>query len=145
MDIRLFVRKKKDYQVESQSLAENLRNSFGLDDDFNLIQYNIYDIYNADQEDIDLLKQNVIAEAVTDEIFEELPVGEEQKVLAYEYLPGQYDQRADSAQQCLMLFNNKNDIRIHSGTALVMDHVSDEDLKKLNTIRSTRLKPAKRI
>lgn len=68
MDIRLFVRKKKDYQVESQSLAENLRNSFGLDDDFNLIQYNIYDIYNADQEDIDLLKQNVIAEAVTDEI-----------------------------------------------------------------------------
>lgn len=131
MDIRLFVRKKKDYQVESQSLAENLRNSFGLDDDFNLIQYNIYDIYNADQEDIDLLKQNVIAEAVTDEIFEELPVGEEQKVLAYEYLPGQYDQRADSAQQCLMLFNNKNDIRIHSGTALVMDHVSDEDLKKI--------------
>lgn len=131
MNTRLFVRKKKDYQVESQSLAENLKNSFGLNDDFSLIQYNIYDIYNADENDIDLLKKNVIAEAVTDEIFEELPLEEGQKVLAYEFLPGQYDQRADSAMQCLMLFNNRSDVRIHSGTALMMENVSADELKAI--------------
>lgn len=126
MDTRLFVRKKEDYQVESAQLAENLKNSFGLGEDFSLVQYNIYDIYNADENDIELLKKNVIAEAVTDEVLEELPVSDGQSVLAYEYLPGQYDQRGDSAMQCLMLFNNKKDVRIHSGTALVMDNLDPE-------------------
>lgn len=87
MNTRLFVRKKKDYQVESQSLAENLKNSFGLNDDFSLIQYNIYDIYNADENDIDLLKKNVIAEAVTDEIFEELPLKKDRKFSPMSFCP----------------------------------------------------------
>lgn len=48
--------------------------------------------------------------------------------MAYEYLPGQYDQRADSAMQCLMLLNNKQTVRIHSGTLLVFENVEDNQL-----------------
>jgi len=45
--------------------------------------------------------------------------------LAYEYLPGQYDQRADSAEQCLMLFKTtKNGVRIHSGTLLILENAT---------------------
>lgn len=52
--------------------------------------------------------------------------------MAYEFLPGQYDQRADSAMQCLMLLNNKQTVRIHSGTLLVFANpVNEETLDKI--------------
>ena len=52
--------------------------------------------------------------------------------MAYEFLPGQYDQRADSAMQCLMLLNNKQTVRIHSGTLLVfLNPVDEETLNKI--------------
>lgn len=130
MDQRLFVRKKDQFQVESRQLEEALKSTFGLADDFAIDRYNIYDIFNADDEDLELLKTSVLAEPVTDEVFEQLDLAGKD-VLAYEYLPGQYDQRADSAMQCLMLLNNKKDVRIHSGTLLVMDHVSDEQKKQI--------------
>lgn len=124
-DIRLFVKKKDGYLVESETLTRDLRQALNLPEDFKATIYNIYDIYNADDNDIDLLKKNVLAETVTDEIMEE-PDTEGKLVLAYEYLPGQYDQRGDSAQQCLMLLNNKNDVRIHSGTLLVLEGIDEE-------------------
>lgn len=124
-DIRLFVKKKDGYLVESETLTRDLRQALNLPEDFRAVIYNIYDIYNADENDIDLLKKNVLAETVTDEIMEE-PDTEGKLVLAYEYLPGQYDQRGDSAQQCLMLLNNKNDVRIHSGTLLVLEGINEE-------------------
>lgn len=68
---------------------------------------------------------------VTDVVYDSIDL-EGKKYLAYEYLPGQYDQRADSAMQCLMLLNNKQTVRIHSGTLLVFDgQVSKEDLEKI--------------
>lgn len=49
---------------------------------------------------------------------------------AYECLPGQYDQRADSAQQCLMLLNNKQDVVIKSGRIVILEGaVSEEDIQ----------------
>ena len=89
--------------------------------------YVIYDIFNADANDIALLEENVIAEPAVDEVLETVDTTGKH-VLAFEYLPGQYDQRADSAMQCLMLLNNKKDVRIHSGTLMVMDHVNDDQL-----------------
>ena len=125
MNTRIFVRKKEQFQVESESLCHELKTSLGLSDDFSLEQYNIYDIFEADENDIALLKKNVCSEVVTDEVLDTVDL-EGKTYLAYEYLPGQYDQRADSAMQCLMLLNNKQSVRIHSGTLLVFSGTIDE-------------------
>lgn len=129
MNTRRLIRKKPAYMVESKSLQETLKKDLSLDDDFSVELYVIYDIFNADENDLALLEKNVIAEPAIDDVLVESDLDLEGKtVLAYEFLPGQYDQRADSAMQCLMLLNNKEDVRIHSGTLMVMDHVTDEQL-----------------
>ena len=131
MNTRIFVRKKEQFQVESESLCHELKTSLGLHDDFGLEQYNIYDIFEADENDIALLKKNVCSEVVTDEVLDTVDL-DGKTYLAYEYLPGQYDQRADSAMQCLMLLNNKQSVRIHSGTLLVFSgRVDAEQLEKI--------------
>ncbi len=130
MNTRRLIKKKPAYQVESKSLEQSLKKDLGLDADFSLEMYVIYDIFNADQNDIDLLEANVIAEPAVDEVLTDVDTTGK-SVLAFEYLPGQYDQRADSAMQCLMLLNNKKDVRIHSGTLMVMDHVSDKQLEAI--------------
>ena len=127
MNTRRLIKKKPAYQIESQSMQQTLIKDLSLDPDFSLEMYVIYDIFNADDNDIALLEENVIAEPAVDEVLESVDTTGK-SVLAFEYLPGQYDQRADSAMQCLMLLNNKKDVRIHSGTLMVMDHVSDEQL-----------------
>ena len=126
MNKRIFVRKKPGYEVESDSLSAQLRTDLGLGDDFTVTKYNIYDIFNADENDLELLKDNVLAEVVTDDVLEDVDL-EGKSYLAYEYLPGQYDQRADSAMQCLMLLNNKKGVRVHSGTLLVFEGQPDVD------------------
>ena len=131
MNTRIFVQKKDEFQVESESLTKELKDSLALSDAFVCTRYNIYDIFNADEKDVDLLKENVCSEVVTDNVYDTVDL-EGKKYLAYEYLPGQYDQRADSAMQCLMLLNNKKTVEIHSGTLLVFsDEVSKEDIERI--------------
>lgn len=127
MDTRFFVQKKEQFRTEGKSLTNELRDSLGLADDFSLSRYNIYDVFNADTQDIELLKNDVCSEVVTDSVYDTVDL-EGKTYLAYEYLPGQYDQRADSAMQCLMLLNNKQTVRIHSGTLLVFENVEDNQL-----------------
>lgn len=72
----------------------------------------------------------MLSEVVTDKVFDTLDL-EGKTYLAYEFLPGQYDQRADSAMQCLMLLNNKQSVRIHSGTLLVFENVTKEQIEQI--------------
>ena len=132
MDTRRLIRKKPAYMVESTSLQETLKKDLSLADDFSVELYVIYDIFNADDNDLALLEKNVIAEPAIDEVLTESDLNLEGKtVLAFEFLPGQYDQRADSAMQCLMLLNNKEDVRIHSGTLMVMENVTAKQLEAI--------------
>ena len=54
MDTRIFVHKKEQFQVESESLAAELRQSLSLGEEFSLTKYNLYDIFDADENDIEL-------------------------------------------------------------------------------------------
>ena len=127
MDTRFFVQKKESFRTEGRSLQNELKQQLGLAKDFSLKRYNIYDVFNADASDIELLKTAVCSEVVTDTVYDSVDV-DGKDYLAYEYLPGQYDQRADSAMQCLMLLNNKQTVRIHSGTLLVFENVEASQL-----------------
>lgn len=132
MNTRRFIGKKPAFQVESRSLEDALKKDLGLGSDFHLDQYVIYDIFNADEDDLRLLEGQVLAEPAIDEVLESVDT-DGSMTLAMEYLPGQYDQRADSAMQCLMLLNNKKDVRIHSGTLLVMQGIDDEQFKAIES------------
>ena len=131
MNYRIFVKKKENYQVEAVSLFHELQTNLNIQGLQRAILYNVYDIFNGDENDLALLKAKVLSETVTDEIFDEVDV-EGNNYIAYEYLPGQYDQRADSAQQCLMLLNNKQDVVIRSGKLLLLEgELSEEDMEAM--------------
>lgn len=128
MNQRIFVKKKEAFQVEAASLYHELVNNLNLCDLNSVELYNVYDIYHGDENDIKLLKNSVLSEIVTDEVLDEIDLTNKQYV-AYECLPGQYDQRSDSAQQCLMLLNNKQDVVIKSGKIVVLNgSVNDSEL-----------------
>ena len=105
MDTRIFVKKREAYRVEADSLFHELKTNLNLEGLNGVTLYNTYDVFHADENDIELLKKKVLSEVVTDDVFDSVDL-EGKTYIAYECLPGQYDQRADSAQQCLMLLNN---------------------------------------
>lgn len=120
MNKRVFVKKKEAFQVEATSLFHELKTNVNLNGLSSVTLYNVYDIYHADDNDLQLLKSKVLSEIVTDEVYDEIDLSGKTYV-AYECLPGQYDQRADSAQQCLMLLNNKQDVVIKSGKIVILE------------------------
>ena len=128
MNYRVYVKKKEAFRVEADSLFHELKQNLNLSDVHGIELYNVYDVFNGDDHDMELLKDKVLSEKVTDEVFDEIAL-EGKTYIAYECLPGQYDQRADSAQQCLMLLNNKQDVVIKSGKIVILDgSVSEEEL-----------------
>ncbi|MGL5534725.1 MAG: phosphoribosylformylglycinamidine synthase, partial [Cetobacterium sp.] len=136
MNKRVFVKKKDGFQVESLGLKSELLENLKEDKINKIDLYNVYDIFNCTEEDLNLLKNKVLSEPVTDDVYEEVElVGK--KYLAMEFLPGQYDQRADSAEQCLMLLNNKDGIQIKSGKLLIFHG----EIKSFDKIKDYLINP----
>lgn len=70
MNYRVFVKKKEMFQVEAQSLHHELKQNLNLSSLTGLELYNVYDIFHGDEHDIALLKEKVLSEKVTDEVFD---------------------------------------------------------------------------
>ena len=105
-NFRLFVEKKANFQVEAMSLLNDLKDNLHLNiQQLRLI--NIYDIFNIDPELLEKATNSIFSEPVTDEVYPEMDLST-LNYFALEFLPGQFDQRADSAMQCLSLINPKN-------------------------------------
>ncbi len=138
MNTRIFVTKKSDYQVEATSLLHAITHNLGVDTLDHVTLYNVYDIFHADEQDITLLKTKVLSEVVTDEVLDALDLSNK-TYIAYESLPGQFDQRSDAAQDCLMLLNNKEGVIVKSGRIVVMDGELDE--KAMNKIKKYLINP----
>lgn len=132
MNYRVYVNKKEAFQVEAESLAKELKENLGLKSLESVNCFNVYDIFNADEADLKLLKTKVLSETVTDEVNDTCDLNGKTYV-AFECLPGQYDQRADSAEQCLMLLNNKQDVVVKSGKILVLNGmINEQELIEIN-------------
>lgn len=119
MNKRLYISKKEGFRIEERSLLEELKENLHENKLEEIKIYNVYDIFNCNEEDIELLKVKVLSEIVTDNIYEVINLKNE-IYIAVENLPGQYDQRADSAEQCLTLLNNKDNVKIKSGRVIVL-------------------------
>ena len=138
MNYRVYVNKKERFTVEATSLCSELKNNLNLNGLVSVDCFNVYDIFNADEEDLHLLKTKVLSETVTDEVHDEVDLAGKCYV-AYECLPGQYDQRADSAEQCLMLLNNKQDVTVKSGRIVVLNGEISE--AELNDVKHYLINP----
>ena len=102
--IRVFVEKRPGFDIEAGHMLSDLRENLGLASLEALRLVNRYDISGISREEFLQARDTILSEPNVDRVFEEtLPVDEGDRVFAMEYLPGQYDQRADSAAQCVQL------------------------------------------
>ena len=124
---RIYVEKYSEFQVE----AESLRNEFNENLSLSLRSIrllNVYDLFGFSEELLEKCRYSVFGEVVTDSVTDECPL-EGRKYLAVEYIPGQFDQRASSAVDCVHLIDPDADVRIRSSRLLIFDDdLSDEAL-----------------
>lgn len=144
MNRRIYVQKKAFFALSSQKLLNELKNLVSLKD---LRIYNIYDIFQLSQADYEKALYRIFADKVTDVVHEHFCSSH--PYFAVEYLPGQYDQRADSAMQCLTIIAPETDAILRSGYLIELIGLPFEDLDKvkkycINTIE-TREKDLKQL
>ncbi len=104
MVYRVFVEKKPGLRHAADSLKEELRAFLGIRELTDLRLFNRYDVENIEKPLFDYAVGTVFSEPQQDEVYDALPEMDG-KVFAVEYLPGQYDQRADSAAQCIQIIS----------------------------------------
>ena len=130
MNYRVFVEKKEGFRVEAVGLQDELNANLGLDIRC-LRLINIYDLFGFSQELLDKCLYSVFGEIVTDRVSTEFDF-EGCPYIAVEFLPGQFDQRASSAEDCVHLIDPKADITIKSGKILAFDKdFAEADIDKV--------------
>ncbi|MGH4125832.1 MAG: phosphoribosylformylglycinamidine synthase [Clostridium sp.] len=106
---RLYVEKKANYNVEGEKLLRDIVINLGIVGLTGLRLINRYDIMGISENQYQKSRNTIFSEPTVDEVYdEELNVCQGESVFAIEYLPGQYDQRADSAAQCIQILTQKD-------------------------------------
>ncbi len=138
--IRLFVEKKPGFDVEAQNCLSDLKVNLGVKGLESLRFLNRYDISGLYGEELETAKGTIFSEPPVDKIYtEEFPANEGDIVFATEYLPGQYDQRADSAAQCVSLLTQGERPEIRTAKVYVL--TGDIDEETLNKIKGYIINP----
>ena len=134
---RIYVEKKEDYAVKAQELYEELRSYLGIKSVEKVRVLIRYDIENVSEETYKKSLHTVFSEAPVDELYEgeTYPVSKGETSFSVEYLPGQFDQRADSAEQCVKLLNENEEPIIRSATTYsFLGTVTEEELDRIMDI-----------
>ena len=127
---RIFVEKKADFAIKAKELKEEMSAYLGIEVD-NVRVLMRYDIENLSDETFEKAKMTVFSEPPVDDIYEEtFPQQEDDFVFTVEYLPGQFDQRADSAEQCVCLLNPAEQPIIRSATTYVISGTLTEEQRQ---------------
>ena len=127
---RIFVEKYPEFQVEASSLRSELNENLQLDLQ-SLRLLNVYDLFGFTPELLEKSRYSVFGEIVTDKVSDECDLTGT-KYIAVEYLPGQFDQRAASAVDCVHLIDPKADVRIKSSKLIILPaDVEDETIAKI--------------
>ena len=105
---RVFVEKKKPYAVKAKELHDEIAGYLGIKTISQVRVLIRYDIENLSEETYTQALTTVFSEPPVDDVYEmEFPADADDFVFSVEYLPGQFDQRADSAEQCVCVFSMK--------------------------------------
>ena len=129
-NFRIFVEKRPAFQVEARSLKNELNENLQLS--LQSLRYiNVYDLFGFTPELLEQCRYTVFGETVTDTVSDECDLTDK-KYLAVEYIPGQFDQRASSAVDCVHLIDPNAEVEIRSSRLLIFDDtISEADMAKI--------------
>jgi len=129
----IYVEKRADFAEEASAVAADLRLALNIQID----KVRIINRYFAEgicEQDFDAAKNTIFSEPPVDIVFEKLPDLTGARVFAVEFLPGQFDQRADSCAQCISLANGKERPVIHSSKIFALyGNITDDEFNKIKS------------
>ena len=128
MVFRCFVEKKPGFDVDAGALLSDIKSFLNIGGVSRVRIINRYDVEGIEKDLFDSITRTILSEPPQDFVYEAMPATEG-KVFAVEYLPGQYDQRADSAAQCIQLVSQGNRPVVRTAKVYVVEgSVSEEEL-----------------
>lgn len=138
---RVYVEKKKPYAVKAKELTEDIKGYLGIDGLKEVRELVRYDVENLTEDTYKKALTCVFSEPPVDDVYEEtFPYDEaESKIFSVEFLPGQFDQRADSAVQCVKFLNEDENPEIKTATTYVL--VGDITEEQFEQIKSYCINP----
>mgnify|MGYP003291151609 CR=1 FL=1 len=132
MVYRIFVEKKPELANEAKSLENELKTTLGITGITKLRLFNRYDADNIDADMFLYAKTAVFSEPQLDNIYETVSAGQNERIFAVEALPGQFDQRAASAEECIQLISQKERPVVKcTKVYLISGTISDEDFANI--------------
>ena len=142
MDKRIFVEKKADFRVKSDSLVKELQHNLQLKTlkDLRIVQ--VYDVFGLAEDLFARAEKHIFSEQVTDTVLDEAAVKadlEKYAFFAIESLPGQFDQRAASSQEALLLLGSSNDVTVNTAQLYLVN--KDIDANELEAVKNYLLNP----
>ena len=142
MDKRIFVEKKADFRVKSHSLVKELQHNLQLKTlkDLRIVQ--VYDVFDLAEDLFARAEKHIFSEQVTDTVLDEAAVKADLEKVAFfaiESLPGQFDQRAASSQEALLLLGSSNDVTVNTAQLYLVN--KDIDANELEAVKNYLLNP----
>ena len=130
---RIYVEKKKDYAVKATELIGDIKSYLGIKTVSEVRVFIRYDVENISDDVFEEACNKVFSEPPVDDLYlETIEIPANAKVFSVEYLPGQYDQRADSAVQCVQFLNaSENPIIKTAVTYMIIGDVTEEEFGKI--------------
>ncbi len=131
---RIYVEKKPEYAAEARSVMNDVQTALRLNVSGIRI-LNRYDVDKISSEDFQQSVDTVFSEPAVDVTYSELPVLiNNERIFAVEYLPGQFDQRADSCEQCIQILTQKERCRVKNARVYIIEgKLSDDEFEKLKS------------
>ena len=129
---RIYVEKKEGFDIEARGLLQDLKYNLGIKNLIHLRLLNRYDISGILKREYEIAKITILSEPPIDSIYENLPKKDDEVAFGIEYLPGQYDQRADSAAQCIQIITKKKRPQVVSARIVILHGaLTDKDINKI--------------
>lgn len=142
MDKRIFVEKKADFQIKATSLVKELTHNLQLTSLSSLRIVQVYDVFGLEADLFAQAEKHIFSEQVTDTLLDETVLAADLAQSAYfaiEALPGQFDQRAASAQEALHLLGSTSGVTVNTGQLYLVNQ--DIDAAELNAVKNYLLNP----
>lgn len=130
---RIFVEKKKGFDIEARSLFRDLKENLGVSGLQTVRIINRYDIEGISEEEYRLSRNQVFSEPPADMVYDEfMEFDNNDRIIAIEYLPGQFDQRADSASQCIQILTEGERPEVKAARIIVLKgEITDEEYARI--------------
>ena len=128
---RVYAEKKQAFAVQAKALQHEIKSYLGIRGITNVRVLIRYDIENLSDETFERACNGVFAEPPVDTLYKEMfPMKENEQAFSVEYLPGQFDQRADSAVQCVQFIREDEEPVIRTATTYVIEgEMTDEEFE----------------